>query len=319
MESSKQIRPGLSVIVCTYNRADRLVGCLMSLADQTIDKKSYEVIVVDNNSTDGTARIVTEISGRFPNFRMVKELRQGLSYSRNRGWREANGKYVAFIDDDAKATRNWCANILNAFETVSPRPAAVGGEVHPFYEVSPPRWFSDDLEIRSWGSEACFLQSPRAVYGFSGSNMAFTRNILENYKGFSPRYGMSGKRLRVGEETELFSRIHGDNPLFWYDPQIKVFHWVPKKNMSISYRFWRSFVGGKSFASIQRRQFFSIAYFKNCIGLLYFLLTVPISLLKSFNRMNQEAVMRLEEFGFRSGYLVGANVNNIEESREDIQ
>lgn len=309
MEYSNRFRPLLSVVVCTYNRASLLADCLLSLANQTIDKDLFEVIVVDNNSTDGTEKVVREISGKYANFRYVKEQIQGLSSARNRGWCEAIGSHVAYIDDDARAAPNWCERILLAFGTVSPSPIAVGGEVHPFYEISPPKWFSDEFEIRSWGSGSCFLQPPRAGYGFSGSNMAFPREVLQHYQGFSTRYGMSGGKLEVGEETDLFSRIYSNTPLFWYDPDIKVFHWVPKNNMRVSYRFWRSFKGGESLASIERKKLFSLGYVKNLIELLYFLLTLPISFIKSDNGIATEAVMRLEELGFRCGYLIGAVIN----------
>jgi hypothetical protein len=79
--------------------------------------------------------------------------------------------------------------------------------------------------------------------------------------------------------------------------------------MRVSYRFWRSFKGGESLASIQKKRFFSIEYIKNLIGFFYFLLTIPISILKSDNCIKTEVVMRLEEFGSRIGYLIGANVN----------
>lgn len=237
-------KPIISVVVCTYNRADLLPGCLESLAEQTLDKSIYEVIVVNNNSTDNAQGIAEEFAGKQPNFRVVVETKQGLSHARNRGYREAKGDYVAYIDDDARADVRWVELILDALESVKPEPVVVGGTILPWYEKKPPDWFMDDYEIRSWGDAKHFLEPPRAENGFSGSNMTFRKSILEEFGGFSADYGVVGNVLRLGEETELFSRIYKKHPLFWYDPAIQVEHLVPARNMSVSYRLKRTYAGG---------------------------------------------------------------------------
>lgn len=254
----QQAETGLSVVVCTYNRVELLKGALQSLVSQTVNKSLYEVLIVDNNSTDQTENIVCRISGMYPNFRYIKEPKQGLSYARNRGFKEARYKYVAYIDDDARASPEWVEKILTAFNTIKPMPLVVGGEIHPWYETAPPAWFTDDFEIRTWGSEKGFLQPPRAQYGFSGSNMAFKKEVFEKYNGFSPDFGIVGDALRLGEEAALFYRIYQDHPFFWYDPEIKVEHWVPAKNMKVSYRLKRAYVGGVTIAGITGSSVFTI-------------------------------------------------------------
>jgi glycosyltransferase involved in cell wall biosynthesis len=235
----------VSVVVCTYNRAEILKGAIESLCSQTADSSLYEIIVVDNNSTDDTQKVVERFA-HFGNVLYYPENRQGLSHARNRGWQAAQGEYVAYIDDDAKASPDWVERIIDAFESVEPQPVAVGGEIHPWYETTPPQWYTDDFEIRSWGKDKGFLESPKAQSGFSGSNMAFKKSILESYKGFSSEYGMVGSQMRLGDETALFYRIYQNHPLFWYDPDIKVEHWVPSRNMTISYLLRRYFHGGES-------------------------------------------------------------------------
>lgn len=244
----------LTVIVCTYNRANLLQDCLQSLSNQTIGKSLYEVVVVINNSTDNSREVADDLVKRHTNFRVVEEDTQGLSHARNRGYREAWGEYVAYIDDDGKAFPDWAERILRAFETVVPEPVAVGGMILPLYKKSPPLWFTDDLEIRTWGDKKGFLQLPYAPYGFSGSNMAFRRSILESYGGFSTDFGMDGDKLRFGEDAELFSRIYSHHPWFWYDPDIKVQHLVPERNMKISYRIKRAYFVGISNVIINRQR-----------------------------------------------------------------
>ena len=234
----------ISLIICTYNRDDLLEPCLSSLVNQNADRELFEVIVVNNNSTDNTQKIAEDFAKEQPNFRVVTEMTQGLSHARNRGYKEAEGDYVAYIDDDAKAPPDWVERILKAFEKVTPSPVAVGGKYHPWYEEPPPPWFTDDIEVRTWGEKEGFLQPPRAQYGFSGSNMAFQKSLLQSYGGFSPGFGMDGGKMGLGEETELFYRIYKDYPLFWYDPKIIVLHLVPARNMTVSYCLRRTFYGG---------------------------------------------------------------------------
>jgi glycosyltransferase involved in cell wall biosynthesis len=240
----------VSIVVPTYNRAGLLKDVLQSLVDQTLDRTRFEVIVVDNNSTDETEVVVLPFIERHKNFRYVKEGEPGASHARNRGYAEARGAYVAYIDDDAMALPDWAGRILNAFNTVKPEPVAVGGEIHPWYEKPPPGWFADELEIRTWGTEKGFLQPPRAQRGFSGPNMAFRKSILETYGGFSAEYGPVGKKLRFGEEPHLFNRLYKDHPWFWYDPAIRVKHLVSARKMSVLYRISRDYQIGIASARI---------------------------------------------------------------------
>lgn len=296
----------LSVIVCTYNRQDLLPLCLQSLAEQTLDRGLYEVIVINNNSTDGTQEIAESFATQYDNFRVVVEMKQGTSHARNCGWREAFGEFIAYIDDDAKATSDWCERILNSFQTVSPQPAAVGGEYHPYFESPPPPWFTDDFEIRSWGTTKGFLEPPRDRYGFSGANMAFRKNILEEYGGFSSEYGPLGHTLRMGDETELFFRVYEMHPWFWYDPAILVYHWTPSRIMKVSYRFRRAFSEGEAVACMQKR-WFSTRTFLTCFaGIVLSMVKMPFTWRKANGNVKSLIVRKIEELGYSFGFFFGA-------------
>ncbi len=245
------MEPLLSVAVCLYNREELIEFCLASLVRQTLPRELYEVIVVDNNSTDSSFEKAKRFCQEHTGFRVVKELRQGVSHARNRGFHEARGKYVAYIDDDSKADQNWCEKILDAFEKSGADPVAVGGAIYPWYDCTPPKWFEDRIETRSWGSEKGILKSDNAKYGFSGSNMAIRKDILQAFGGFASGFGMAGARMGMGEEPQLFTRIYKDYPRFWYDPSIIVYHWVPPSNMSVLYRLRRGFLSG-TFAGADR-------------------------------------------------------------------
>jgi len=292
----------LSVVVCTYNRSGLLMGALTALAEQTFDPGQYEVLVIDNNSTDDTAAVAGQLCARTNNFHYVWEGRQGLSHARNRGLKEAAGRYIAYLDDDAKACADWCERVVDVFENVNPSPAAVGGKILPWYEAIPPSWFCDDFETRTWGEQAEFLAGENGKNGFSGSNMAFPRDLLMGMVGFSAEFGMLGNSLRMGEETELFRRVWNKYPHFWYDPNICVRHYVPEKNMKVSYRMKRRFSNGLAagrmdpstgtfqFRARRLLDFFNIMFFRT-----------PICIFQESKDRSTRAVKMLEKMAYLLG------------------
>jgi len=292
----------LSVVVCVYNREDLLYDALKSLLNQTLSKEFYEVLIIDNNSKDRSFEIGKEFCEKYDNFKILKEQKQGLSFARNKGLKEATGKYISYIDDDAKADPDWLEKIVSTFEKEDPGIVAVGGEIYPWFEVDPPSWVKE-LEIRSWGEKKGILETFNARYGFSGSNMSFPVDILKKYGGFSSHFGMIGSKMRMGEESHLFSTIYDDTPFFWYDPSIRVKHWVPKKNMSVLYRFKRSFSAGKSKAMIDKKTIFPIRnYIKELTNYFGFILKISITVIKSDSSV--EKVRLVQRAGHRSGYLI---------------
>nr|MCU0396174.1 glycosyltransferase family 2 protein [Chitinophagaceae bacterium] len=139
--------PALSVVICTYNRQKFIGACLACLAQQTLSPSDWEVIVVDNASTDGTDGIVQAFISQHPGlpFRYVHEAQKGLSYARNRGIAEAAAPIITFIDDDAEAVPHFAATIL-AFMQQHPEAAGAGGRVLPKYSEKPePVWMSKYL------------------------------------------------------------------------------------------------------------------------------------------------------------------------------
>jgi glycosyltransferase involved in cell wall biosynthesis len=219
-------KPVLSVAVCTYNRADLLSGCLQSLAEQTADKSQYEVIVVNNNSTDATQEICEEFAKKHSNFRLVREPRQGLAYARNKGWNEAWCDYVGFIDDDAKADKEWLKRAHETIKTI--RPEIFGGPYYPFYIGEKPKWMSDKFGTMQYG-ESGFLEDNQFL---SGSNIFFKKTLLDELGGFNPDLGMKGSKIDFGEETWLIVKARKAGIKTYYCHDMKVYHLVAeyKKN-----------------------------------------------------------------------------------------
>jgi glycosyltransferase involved in cell wall biosynthesis len=219
----------VSVVVCTYNRADLLKGCLGSLARQSVDKAGYEVIVVDNNSTDNTEEVIRSFIELYPNFRYVKEPKQGLSHARNRGWKEARGEYVAYIDDDGRAAPTWVDNIIG-FTSRRPDIVVFGGPFKGFTLMKLPQWYKESYGEFTLGEEERPLRRNEWI---NGTNMVYKRSLLMELGGFNTEIGMSGKRVSYGEETNLLFKIRErDFPVF-YVPSIVVEHLIADYKLSL--------------------------------------------------------------------------------------
>lgn len=295
----------ISIIVCTYNRASLIHYCLESLTKQTLQQSLYEVIVVNNNSTDNTQKVADEFAQQYPNFRVICESAISLSNARNRGWKEAQGEYVAYIDDDAQAVPDWCEKILKAFYNVKPAPVGVGGKILPWYESSPPIWFSDELETRTWGDEAGFLKPPGCAYGFSGSNMAFPRRILDRFGGFSTGFGMVGDKLRMGEDTEFFFRLYKNGKgKFWYDPKIQVKHFTPTTKFYLSYRLKRSYVAGTSHACLNSSRSNYSSWVKSFLSIPDVILKEIINVLSASGYDRSKFVKSAQNISHQFGYFI---------------
>ncbi|MBK9123560.1 MAG: glycosyltransferase family 2 protein [Chloroflexi bacterium] len=220
--------PYISVVICTFNRVDLLRKALESLSRQDCDANRYEVIVVDNNSTDLTGEMVRSCSAPF-DVRYVLETTQGLSHARNRGWREAQGEYIAYLDDDAIAPPHWLSLASQIIE--AHRPAMFGGPVREFTEKDPPFWYKPSYMV------ALDLDEPQVLgptYLVVGCNMFCSRRILELTGGFHPDLGMLGNRIGYAEEDFLQSQIRslgGDNVIFGH-PNLYIGHLVRSEKLT---------------------------------------------------------------------------------------
>jgi glycosyltransferase involved in cell wall biosynthesis len=227
----------ISVVVCTFNRAGLLTECLSHLATLDFPVAQFEILVVDNASTDETAAVIAEYIKRFPNIviRYVYEATPGLSHARNRGLREAAGEYVAFIDDDGLAAPEWLTEITLTFQTC--QADAVGGEVTLLFREKPPYW----LTSRFHGWLSVFHPARSTPYPVSGRpfpvgcNIAFRRQLLLDLGEFDPRLGRKGTALLAGEETALFTLMLQAGKKLFIAPKASVRHIVDRDRMTRRY------------------------------------------------------------------------------------
>jgi glycosyltransferase involved in cell wall biosynthesis len=232
----------LSIVICTYNRANLLLDCLNSLAPQSAQSEQYEVIIVDNNSKDQTLEVARSFTEQYPNIRYVKEDNQGLSYARNRGRREARGEYIAYVDDDCRIPDQWVATADKIIRHIYP--GVFGGPYYAFYDTRKPIWFKDTYGSHDHGGQPRFLSDREYL---DGGNVCFRRTILESLGGFDPNLGMKGEEVAYGEETALLRRMRATMPkeLVYYDPSLYVYHRVDAKKMVLSGIMQQRFAGGR--------------------------------------------------------------------------
>jgi glucosyl-dolichyl phosphate glucuronosyltransferase len=237
----------ISVVLCTYNRHDLMATALRSLCEQRLAPSSYEVIVIDNNSTDGTRQHIVEIGRQYPHVRYGFETQQGLSYGRNTGFRMARGLYVAYIDDDCTVPREWLDLAHHLIRQVAP--AIFGGPYRPFYHSRKPRWYLDRYGTYDDGPIARVLDHDRYL---SGTNLFIRRSLLEQLGGFNTEVGMTGTRLGYGEETAFQRRVRIERPdeVIYYEPRLTVFHLVRSEKMELTWCAKQMFVSGRDWQRV---------------------------------------------------------------------
>jgi len=245
--------PEASVVVCTRNRASLLATTLESLAVQTFDAARFEVIIVDNVSTDATPEVVARwqaahaIAGR----RVVEE-RRGTNHARNRGVREARGRVVAFLDDDARAERDWLERLLRALEEESV--TGVGGAIRLEWQSTPPRWLTERYLLSllaefQLGEARCRVE--RFPY-LVGTNMAFRTDVFARVGGFSPDLERRSATVIGMEDLEFCHRVVRSGGTLVYEPLAVVHHFVPDDRATLWFLVRRSYADGRSMAHFHR-------------------------------------------------------------------
>jgi len=269
-----------SVIVCTYNRSHNLPRCLGSLAKQeNIDGLDWEVLVVDNNSTDDTAKIVQQLSNDLPiTVRYSLEKQQGLNYARNRGIQESDGTFFAFVDDDIAVSPKWLISLYNRFQREDAD--AVGGRIHLDPEVPLPKWITCHPELPGFLGYQDYGDKSQQLDGVSrypfGGNMAFNRRVVERVGYFNVNLGRKGQgtkksELFKGAETEYFERMVAsykpDTPKIFYEPNAIVYHKVCTHQLKKKY-----FLTVHYNAGYQKAYFDDKKYERRFAGIPFFLI-----------------------------------------------
>lgn len=251
-----------TVLIATYNRAALLDETLTFLARMQVSPAlQWDAIVVDNNSSDETRQVVERHIPHFPvRLRYLFEPAQGRSSALNAGIRQAEGRVLAFTDDDVRIADGWLDAATAPLVGPDSSLAYTGGPVRPIWGAAPPPWLDlqrgdlwGTIAIQNHGSEPFIYEERRKVP--LGANMAVRRDVFDRVGGFRPDLGRTGGRLLLGQEVpELLLRVRGKGLRGMYVPAMEVQHHIPAKRLTR--RYFRSWWFGKgvSRASLERMQ-----------------------------------------------------------------
>jgi glycosyltransferase involved in cell wall biosynthesis len=227
----------ISVLICTYNRAKTLGAAVESLAVQSLPESlAWEIVIVDNNSTDQTRQVVEDLQRKHPErIRYVLERQQGISNARNAGIKAARGEIMVFLDDDETATPDWVQNLTANLH--SGEWAGAGGRVLPPVNFTPPSWLAIKNSFAS-GPLAAFdlgLDPGQLNEPAFGANMAFRKEVFDRFGGFRTDLGRSGNSMISNEDTEFGRRLMTAGLRLRYEPSAVTYHPVEESRLKKQY------------------------------------------------------------------------------------
>lgn len=246
----------LDIVLPTFNRWQQLQGALQSVADaHAPDGVSVRAIIVDNNSTDDTRRVIrkflarTELDGLY-----VFEPSQGRSHALNAGIAAGDGDLVGMIDDDEEIAEDWVEVGTAAFRQ-NPGLDFIGGPYRGLWSIPAPRWVPDDypsvIGVLDAGPER-FSYAVDSGSVLPGGNAVIRRSVLQRVGLYSADLGRSGERLQGAEDVDMFKRLLAIGAYGEYLPNLIIHHHVPPERLSKTY--FRRWAGdhGQSLAVLDR-------------------------------------------------------------------
>lgn len=238
-----------SVIMCTYNRDKYIYNVLKSIAENKCPADRYEIVLVNNNSTDRTEEECQRFTSDYPHirFRYFVETNQGLSYARNRGIQESEGNLLVYVDDDALVNDVYLQTYLEFFEA-HPEIDAAGGPILPEYETEEPDWMSTFTRQLITGK--LYLgdkQREFPSHAFpGGGNAAYRKSVFEKVGLFNVDLGRKGDSLVGAEEKDIFDKMTTCGMRFFYLPTAILYHLIPPKKLTKEYFDRLTYSIGKS-------------------------------------------------------------------------
>lgn len=259
--------PLISIVVCTYNRCDLLKACLESLTNQTSSKQLFEIIIIDNNSTDKTPLIVSEFISNYDFVSSYLELEQGLSKARNLGIKKAKANWIGYLDDDATVPTDFIATVLSTLEQNCFD--AFGGCYQPWFKYGKPKWFPEHFEKNCL--EGDYIGPLKEGYNIWGAAMFFKKSVLIDLGGFPVHLGMIGNKIAYGEESYIISLMQQMNLKLGINSNIKIRHFVGEHKLKVLWHLKSAFAHGRDIILIDTTE-----------QPLIFLAGLPLLLIKSF-------------------------------------
>lgn len=230
----------LTVIICTFNRGYLLSETLPTIFQQNIPNDRFQVLVVNNNSTDNTTEILSGFIKQHDNLSVINEPKQGLGFAKNTGMDAATTEWIVYLDDDAKVPNDFIKEAINNINNSQFQ--CFGGVYLPWYKYGQPKWFHDKYASNSGKlSEFAVLEKDF----ISGGIMAIKKAVLQKFGGFPTNLGMSGNKVAYGEETLLQIRMKNSGIEIGYDPNWVMYHLVNRYKLSPWWFIKSGFASGR--------------------------------------------------------------------------
>ncbi len=250
----------ISVIICTHNRAQVLDNCLQSILESEKPSCLYEILVINNNSTDNTFDIVEKFKDKI-NITYFIEKSIGLSHARNSGAENAKYNWLFYIDDDVKLLKNTLLEVHKAI--LSKTYDMVGGIFSPYYLSKKPKWFPYD-------QSHYVIVGEKKVRNISldyviGCVMLIKKDLLFEVGGFNTKLGMVGTKSRYAEESQVEYLFKKSGFNVGFNPFIEVQHLCPSYKFSLMWQLQSRFYKGLDTSSFIDNQSLTIKLFKNGI------------------------------------------------------
>ncbi|MES2143502.1 MAG: glycosyltransferase [Pseudomonadota bacterium] len=258
MTPNKDIPMRITVIMCTRNRARQLENVLETFVALTPPVDAvWDMLVVDNGSTDDTAAVIDGFADRLP-LRRIAEPKPGLSNARNAGVRAATGDYICWTDDDVELDPGWLAAYARAFHRY-PNGTIFGGVVEPVFEAPPPDWLVESgpllaamLAKRDQGPVEKLVPADLHFLPY-GANFA-VRTREQKLCDYDPELGVSPAHRRLGEETCVLRTIAAMGGEQHWIPDSRVRHIIPAGRLNFDYVRTYFHAVGETWAYLSARQ-----------------------------------------------------------------
>ena len=230
-----------TVAIPTYNGETRLPGLLEKLKNQiNTENITWEIIIIDNNSNDSTAKIIRDYQARWQNNFPLKyflETKQGAAYARQRAIDEANSEFIGFLDDDNYPISSWVEKAY-LFGKNNPQVGAFASQVHPNWEIEPPENFQQlapFLAITERGNLPLIYKPEKKLLPPSAGLVVRRQAWLESVPEKPILTGRITGNMLTGEDLETLSYIQKTGWEIWYNPEMEIYHQIPKWRLQKEY------------------------------------------------------------------------------------
>jgi glycosyltransferase involved in cell wall biosynthesis len=230
--------PFATVAICTYNRSRWLRGTLGFATLQDYPADRWELLVVDNNSTDDTKALIASFAQAPKAPRYLMEAQQGLSHARNRALAEARGEVVVFLDDDTEGRADWLRLLMAPYATGGGRIGIVGGEIVPGFPDGLPAWLEGQWERLDYRKDTGPLPASLLPMGANFSSLLVAARAVG---GFRTDLGRKGEKLAGSEDHDFIRRVRKSGYEVWYVPEAQVVHLIPGNRLTFSYAMRHAF------------------------------------------------------------------------------